>query len=177
MSKGYCFGSCFQTGKFHAAGVPSFFLLFLKIKSEESSRIFSWVPWTGIKIFFFSPCPTDEESRLQTVPVYRSGWVAVTQCPVTQSSFSLSSMLMNRCATSPSWRHAWDCPTQHSANVTAWPGYTADVFVEAVYCGTQLAVFLFLMLSRLSAKSILIYVHIRFNKHLAFNKILNVCHY
>lgn len=117
-----------------------FFSSFFKYKSEESSRIFSWVPWTGIKIFS-SPCPTDEESRLQTVPVYRSGWVAMTQCPVTQSSFSLSSMLMNRCPTSPCWRHAWDCPIQHSANVTAWPGYTADVFVEAVCCGTQLAVF------------------------------------
>lgn len=29
-----------------------FFFFFKKIKSEESSRIFSWVPWTGIKIFF-----------------------------------------------------------------------------------------------------------------------------
>lgn len=27
------------------------------------------------------------------------------------------------------WRWAWNCPTQHGANVTAWPGYSADVFL------------------------------------------------
>lgn len=75
------------------------------------------------QVFFFPSfifCPTDEERRLQTVPAYISGWVAVTQCPVIQSPFSLSSMLMNPYPTSLCWRHAWNCPTKHSANVTAW---------------------------------------------------------
>lgn len=153
MSKGFSTGSCSQTGKFHAAGFFFFFLY----KWEESSGFFSVVPWTGIR---FSPsflsffCPTDKESRLQTVPAYISGWVAVTQCPVIQSPFSLSSMLMNPYPTSLCWRHAWNCPTQHSANVTAWLGYTADVFVEVVLQHRTL-----LVLSIFSAHSVPIYIH------------------
>ena len=119
------------------------FFLFFFIQMRESSGIFSVVPWTGICFFFsfFFFCLPDEQSRLQTVPAYRSGWVAVTQCPVIQSLFSLSSMLMNPYHTSPCWRHARNCPTQRSANVTAWPGYTADVFVEdtKLFCSYQYA--------------------------------------
>lgn len=106
-----------------------FFFFFFKYKWEESNRVLSVVPWTGIK-FFFSP--TDKEGRLQTVPAYISDWVAVTQCPVIQFPFSLSSMLMNPYPTSLCWRHAWNCPTQRSANVTAWLGYIADASDEVV---------------------------------------------
>lgn len=152
MSKGYSTGSCSQTGKFHAAG----FFFFIQMRGVK------WILLSGAmnrnQVFFLLSflffCPTDKESRLQTVPAYISGWVAVTQCPVIQSLFSLSSMLMNPYTTSLCWRHAWNCPTQHSANVTAWLGYTADVFVEVVLQHSTL-----LVLSIFSARSMLIYIH------------------
>lgn len=144
-----------------AAPKPESFMLldFFFLNTNERSQVESsqWChePESGFcSPFFHFFCPTDKESRLQTVPAYISGWVAVTQCPVIQSPFSLSSMLMNPYPTSPCWRHAWNCPTRHSANVTAWQGCTADVFVEVVLQHRAP-----LVLSISSAHSMLIYIH------------------
>lgn len=124
-----------------AAPKPESFMLldFFFLNTNEKSQVESsqWCHEPESRLFSFF-CPSDEESRLQTVPAYRSGWVAVTQCPVIQSPFSLSSMLMNPCPTSLCWRHAWNCHTQHSASVTAWLGRAADVFVKVALQHTGL---------------------------------------
>ena len=67
---GSSIGSCFQTGKFHAAGFNFFFTQW-----EGSSGIFPVVPWTGICFapYFFLLCPFDNKLR-QWLRTYVAEW-------------------------------------------------------------------------------------------------------